>query len=348
MRRLSHWLQSLDWVLVIVPTLLVTFGLAMIFALGQAQNRPDLFWSQLIYVVIASVVFITAATLDYRVWRSSAWVAYLLGLSLLILVLVIGRAQFGAQRWIDLGAFQLQPAELMKAMVIFCVARLLGGHIGSVGWRRYASVVGIVLIVVAGLMLLTSRLSWREVLVGIMIALVSLGLGWLSLRGYQRARIDAFLNRADGAAGANYNVAQSVIAVGSGGLTGTGIGRGSQSGLNFLPVAHTDFIFATVAEATGLLGTGTLILLYTLLIWRIWWIALAVRDGFAMLVAVGVGAMFLIQTGVNIGMNVGLLPVAWIPLPLVSHGGSSLIVTTFLLGVIQSQYRRRLTQRLVE
>ena len=365
MNRITRGLISLDWALVLVPALLVSVGLVMIFTLGQAQNRPELFLSQLIYATMAVFVYGTAAAIDYRIWQNSAWLLYGLGILLLVLVLVIGQAQFGAQRWISLGSFQLQPAELMKAILLFGLARLLANRTGDIGWWRYGLVLGLaalpsllvlaqpdlgsalVLIGLSIALLFASRLSRRELVASLLVVVVTLTLGWLSLRDYQRVRIESFLHRSRASQAANYNVEQSMIAVGSGGLTGAGIGRGSQSQLNFLPVAHTDFMFATFAEATGLLGASTLLLCYGLIIWRSWRIALLSRDSFAMLVGVGVGTVVLIQVGINVGMNIGLVPVAGIPLPLVSHGGSSLLVTALLLGILQSMYRRCARQRLV-
>ena len=192
----------------------------------------------------------------------------------------------------------------------------------------------IVLAGISAAMFMASRLNQRQLGASFLIVVVCLGLGWVSLKSYQRTRIEVFLNHTSDDKGSNYNVRQSIIAVGSGGLTGQGIGRGSQSELNFLPVADTDFMFATAAEATGLVGSLVLLSLYGLLIWRIWRLTTETNDPFAMLVAVGVGSMLLIQVIVNVGMNIGLLPVTGIPLPFVSHGGSSLIIALFLVGIL--------------
>lgn len=361
MTRIIRWLRSVDWLLVLVPVLMVGLGLTMIFTLGQAQNRPELFWSQLTYAGLALVVYVVAASIDLRALEASSWLLYGGGLVLLGIVLVVGHAQFGAQRWLNLGPFQLQPAELMKAIIIVGTARLLAGRIGRVGWRPAVAVLvllgiptililaqpdlgsAIVLIGVVGTMLIASRLNRQAFFVCAALAVVAIGIGWLSLRDYQRARIETFLHPSHGE---NYNVEQSIIAVGSGGLTGSGIGRGSQTQLNFLPVAHTDFMFATVAEATGLIGATALLLLYATLIWRCFAMTRLATNSFAMLVAVGVGSMLLIQVLINVGMNIGLAPVTGIPLPLVSHGGSSLLISALLLGLVQGIYRRRVHQRL--
>ena len=360
-----RWLKSffaLDWVIGVVPILLTCLGLVLIYALGLAQNRMGLFWGQLEYAGMGLVLFVIALSIDYRSLRQASPYLYVITVLLLVAVMIFGQKTLGATRWINLGFFQLQPAELMKAFVIFVVANLLADQIGQITWRKYITVLilsalPIVLvliepdlgttIVIAGIvasMLVASRLSARQIGASFLIVVACLGLGWVSLKSYQRTRIEVFLNHKNSSSdskNSSYNVRQSIIAVGSGGLMGQGIGRGSQSELNFLPVADTDFMFATAAEATGLLGTLILLGLYALLIWRIWHLTVATNDPFAMLVAVGVGSMLLIQVIVNVGMNIGLLPVTGIPLPFVSHGGSSLIVTMFLMGVLESMYLRR-------
>ncbi len=352
-------LRSVDWVLVVVPAILTAFGLVMIYTLGLAQNRLGLFWNQVTYSGIAAVLFVLAAAFDYRALRYATPLLYLATLALLVAVAVAGHTVFGATRWIDIGPFQLQPSELMKLMLILTAARMLSDGIGQVSWRQFAGVlivamlpVGLVLqqpdlgsasvlLALTAVLLLASRLSLRQLFVSVLLIVLVAGAGWLSLRDYQRSRIEVFLHGSTDPQGSSYNVRQSIIAVGSGGLFGQGIGRGSQSQLHFLPVAHTDFMFATMAEATGFLGAAILLALYSLLIWRIWRIASLTSDPFAMLVAVGVGALLLIQVLVNVGMNIGLLPVTGIPLPFVSHGGSSLITTAIMIGILESAHLRR-------
>lgn len=363
---MSRWfrlLTQLDWVLVIVPVLLIGVGLVMIYVLAFAQDRPTLFWSQLTYVGVAGLAFLVALSINVQSIRQvSPWL-YGLALLLLGLVLFIGRRTLGAVRWINLGSFQLQPAELMKLCLLLLIARLISvAEFGRMSWRRFGVVLAvaaipIILVVlqpdlgtaimlasITVTLLLSSRLTLKQLGVSFGILIVTLGVGWLSLRGYQRQRIEVFLNpssNANTAESSGYNVRQSIIAVGSGGLTGEGIGRGSQSQLNFLPVADTDFMFATIAESTGLLGSSILLALYGIFIWRIWRLSIVVSDPFAMLVAIGVGSMILIQVAVNVGMNIGLLPVTGIPLPFVSYGGSSLVVTVFLVGILERMYLQR-------
>jgi len=359
MRERFRALKQIDWILLVIPILLTSVGLVMIYSLGLAQGSMSLFWSQVAYAAIAIVVFYIVSSFDYQLFKQASPALYVITVLLLIAVLFIGRTTLGATRWINLGSFQLQPAELMKAILILIVARLLGDSVGNISWSRFFIVLvaaaipivltllqpdlgtAVVLAAIVGSMVLASRLNVRQLGASAFIIVAVLGLGWVTLKDYQRARIEVFLNHSSDAQGSSYNVRQSIIAVGNGGLTGEGIGRGSQSQLNFLPVAHTDFMFATLAEATGLVGSLTVLLLYAFLIWRIWRLSELLNDSFAMLVAVGVGTMICVQVVVNVGMNIGLLPVTGIPLPFVSHGGSSLIVAVFVVALLESMYRRQ-------
>ena len=159
---------------------------------------------------------------------------------------------------------------------------------------------------------------------------------YVNLQGYQKSRIETFLNPASDPLGEGYNVQQSLIAVGSGGLTGRGFGQGSQTVLNFLPVPHADFIYAGYAEATGFIGSSVLLLLYVVLVFRALSIARDSNDPFGQLIAIGIATKFFFQVTIHLGMNVGLLPVTGIPLPFMSYGGTALIIDMALIGVLES------------
>ena len=197
----------------------------------------------------------------------------------------------------------------------------------------------VVAVIGAGLFL-AARPSARVVLLLFAVLLIGSGLVLTNLQDYQRQRLETFFNPSADPQNAGYNVLQAKIAIGSGGLTGQGFGQGSQTVLNFLPVAHTDFIFAGFAEATGFIGSMTLIGLYVMLIFRILRVASITNDRFGSLMAIGIGTKLFFQTFVHIGMNLGLLPVTGIPLPFVSHGGTALIVDLALIGILQSIYIR--------
>lgn len=197
-----------------------------------------------------------------------------------------------------------------------------------------------VMVVVTGILLLSAHLPKYIIITGIIAAVVMLPIGFQFLAPYQKQRVETFLNPSSDPTGTGYNVVQSKIAIGSGGVFGRGLGEGSQSQLNFLPVAHTDFIFAGVAEATGFVGSVAILLLLALVVVRAVIIARLSQDSFGMYIALGIATIYLYQTFVNAGGNLGLVPVTGIPLPFVSFGGTSMIMAMAALGILQSIYIR--------
>jgi rod shape determining protein RodA len=350
-------LVRFEWTFLIIPLLLTGLGLTMIYTLSLAQSRPTLFWTQLTSAGLSLLIFGLLISVRLRLISDVAPVFYGVAFALLASLPAFGRTVFGATRWLEFGPFQIQPAEFMKVGLVLLLARLLAGSIGAVRWRQYwlalvcaaapiAFVIAqpdlgsaIVLAAVLSTFLLASRLRPVQLVVSLLLIVAALLGGWATLRDYQRTRIEAFLHPNNAGAASTYNVRQSLIAVGSGGVTGLGIGRGSQSQLQFLPVSHTDFMFATVAESVGFLGSTLLIGLYGVLIWRCFATAAATSDQFGSLVAVGTGSLLMTQGIIHVGMNIGLLPVTGIPLPFVSHGGSALIAQSILLGSVASVSR---------
>lgn len=351
-------LRLFDWTIAIVPLLLILFGTVVIYTITFPTVQFALARSQIIYAILGIIVALVLVLIDYRTWQSLAIPLYIAGLILLILVIFIGSRQFGAARWIDLGVFQLQPSEIFKFALIVFLARFLALWHGQMTvWRLILLLilafipVGIVfkqpdlgtasvLFVITFGLLVFARLPWRWWVAILGIGLLLLPLGYSQLEDYQRSRIRTFLSPESDPSGQGYNVKQAKIAIGSGGLFGQGLGQGSQSQLNFLPVAHTDFIFAGLAEATGLLGCSILLGLYLVLTARLLKIAELAKDLFGMYVVLGVTIMIVFQLVVNTGMNLGLLPVTGIPLPFVSSGGTSLIISLASIGLVQSIYAR--------
>jgi len=190
-------------------------------------------------------------------------------------------------------------------------------------------------------MLSVSGINRKNMLVLMIIGAIAFSSGWFLLKDYQKSRIKNFITPYEDPQGSGYNVIQSIVAVGSGGVWGKGLGHGSQSQLNFLPEKRTDFIFAVIAEELGLVGSGIVLVLFGVLFYRMREVARLSRDNFGYLLAVGVMVMFFVQIFVNIGMNVGISPVAGVPLPLLSYGGSSMVSALAGLGIIQSIYLRR-------
>ncbi|MEK7202530.1 MAG: FtsW/RodA/SpoVE family cell cycle protein [Patescibacteria group bacterium] len=355
----------IDWVTIIIPTILTVTGIITIYTITFAQEKSGLATSQIIFALIGLVTMVVAMFSDYRHLRSFANILYALGVIMLILLVPPLAAKipftlkiFGAYRWLDLGFFQLQPGEIFKLIAAIFGAKILTQHIGLIDWKKTLvyilfSAVPILLVlsqpdlgtasvilVVFAACFLAARPSGRIVTTILTVFIISLPLIWANLRPYQQSRVETLLNPASDPQGQGYNVRQSLIAIGSGGLTGRGFGQGSQTVLNFLPVAHTDFVFSGFAEATGFVGSIVIIFLYMLLIYRAINIASISTDKFGQLLAIAIAAKLLFQVTVHIGMNLGLLPVTGIPLPFMSGGGTSLIIDLLCIGILQSIHIR--------
>ncbi len=351
--RLPTVWRLIDWWLYLIPTLLIGIGIAMITSLTYGGPRIDLAINQAIYAGLGFVAMVFFTRFDYRNWRTLAFYAYATIMGLLIAVDLVGVTVFGAQRWLAVGNFQLQPSELAKLGMVIVLARFFADR-DTLHGRDYFKLLGLVslpaILVLRqpdlGTTMILALTSFglclaggvpRRVLAGVLgIGAVTLPIVWQFLADYQRSRILTFLHPAADPYGAGYNVLQALIAVGSGGLFGQGLGQGSQSQLQFLPVAHTDFIFAVVAEATGMIGSSILIGLLVLLCFRIVRVARQAKDQFGFLLGVGIALLILSQMAINIGMNIGLAPVTGIPLPFVSHGGTALITNFIAIGILQS------------
>lgn len=356
-RRLLEASRTIDWWLYILPVILVGIGIAVIASLTFGTSRISLAVNQSVYAVLGIVLMVIFSRVDYRAWRSLASGLYAAVIVLLGAVPLVGSTILGAKRWLSLGAFQLQPSELAKLVLIMLLARFFvdRDELRLADYGRLIVLVGLPVGLVmlqpdlgtAMILLITSFCLFfaggvsRRVLAGVVAAgLVLAPVAWQFLAGYQRQRILTFLNPSADPYGAGYNVLQALIAVGSGGLFGQGLGQGSQSQLQFLPVAQTDFIFSGIAEATGLLGSLLLIALLVFLIFRVIRVAQYSKDRFGYLLAIGFAVLILSQMTINIGMNLSLAPVTGIPLPFVSHGGTALVIDFIGIGIMQSIYRR--------
>lgn len=348
---------GIDWALFIVPLFLTFWGVIFIYSVTYSSN-PALTINQIIFIVIGLALMISLTFLDYRNIRGVSWILYLILLGLLILVLFMGDRTFGASRWIDLGVFQLQPSEVGKLIIIVILARLFT-EAEEYNWKKVlligaVTVVPIILILIQPdfgtamvflfallVMLFFSKIK-KIVLVSILVVMiVAAPVGFkFFLKPYQKQRVYTFINPASDPYGSGYNVTQAKITVGSGGLWGAGIGQGTQIQLNFLPVAHSDFIFATAAESIGFIGSSILIVVYIFLVTRVISVAKVSKDYFGYYFAVGWGLTLLFQVFVNIGMNMGIMPVTGIPLPFVSSGGTSMLTNLAAIGILQSIYFR--------
>jgi rod shape determining protein RodA len=362
-RRLLN--APIDWFILVIPIILVIMGIITIYTITYSSQTGSLAISQLVYAILGLVLMFLLMFSDYRILRSLAWPLFLAGLLLMVPLLpplashlpFVSKA-FGANRWINLGIFQLQPAEIFKLIIAIFGAHFIASQWYGLTWRPAMAYLllnlipivliivepdlgtAVVVMVIAGSLFFAARPSRGLILFLVIIVALSGTFLAANLKPYQKNRLTTFLNPSSDPLKQGYNVRQSLIAVGSGGLTGRGFGQGSQTVLNFLPVAHTDFIFAGFAEATGFLGSVVLVGLYLLLLWRVVAIAREADDRFATLLAIAIGWKLFFQAFVNIGMNIGLLPVTGIPLPFISYGGTALIIDLAGIGILESIYIR--------
>jgi rod shape determining protein RodA len=364
----SHWmsvLRRMDWSFLFAVVMLLLLGVLFIFSASSRNAEEalsEMSRRQMVWALVGGACFLGVVLADYRRLDESAWWIYVGGLILLALVFVVGKAKYGATRWISFLGVQVQPSEFAKLGTLVLLASFLSHP--SRDTSRWTSFVGalvllgvpfamivqqpdlgtaMTLVPMTLAMLLAAGTPLRY-LVGLAIAgLLALPVMWLLMADYQKDRILVFLDPSRDPLDAGWNTVQSAIAVGSGGLTGKGYLRGTQNILGFLPrtVAPTDFIFSVIAEETGFLGSLTLLLLFAVVAFGGMRAALGARDKFGRLLAVGVTVLVVFHVFVNMAMTIGLMPITGIPLPLVSYGGSFMVCTLAALGVVQSVYVRR-------
>jgi rod shape determining protein RodA len=347
-------LQNVDWLLLGAALFIIGLSLVCLWSLNPTRGISSLVWRQISWVGVGLIGLLVVASVDYRNLVRSAPVLYVIGLGLLTSVFVLGRTVSGARRWIHLGPFTVQPSELFKLIFIITLAWALTTGRGE---RSQTSLIGTFVLLGVPFLLVVRQPDLgtalclvpvlAAILVGIGIPLKVLGgmtlagvavmpLGWFVLKPYQRDRLLVYLDPFRDPLGTAYNVIQAKIAIGSGQLLGKGVGGATQSRLSFLPERHTDFIFAVFAEMWGFLGCLVLIVAYVLLVMRGFEIAAGTREMRGRILALGVTTVFAAQVLINIGMVTGLLPIVGIPLPLMSYGGSSMVVSLTALGLLLS------------
>jgi rod shape determining protein RodA len=370
MRDGRLWLQTsfglgakvwqVNWLYVLLLCALAGVGYAALYS--AAGGAPEPYATRHVLRFVAGLVLMIAiALVDIRFIAKLAWPSYVAGLALLLLVMRYGHMGKGAQRWIELGGLQLQPSELMKIALVLALASWF--HRAS--WERIgnplflvppilAVLVPVVLIVKEpnlGTAVITAALGaamffaagvrwWKFLLVALPIPFAARVL-YFHLHDYQRARIDTFLNPESDPLGAGYNIIQSKIALGSGGMWGQGYLQGTQGHLDFLPEKQTDFIFTMIGEELGFAGGVAVMVLLALIVLGGMAIALRCRHQFGRLVAFGIATNFFLYVFVNIAMVMGAIPVGGVPLPLVSHGGSAMITVMAGFGLLMSVHVHR-------
>jgi rod shape determining protein RodA len=353
-------LSGMDWSLVVASLLLAAIGTATVHSASSAMPT-DYMPRQALWVGIGALLMILAGAINYRALVDLAVAAYLGGVGLLVLVLLVGRVGGGARSWLGYGAFGLQPAEVAKLTTALLLATYLANvnrsHAGlkEIGVCALLAAVPMGLIAlqpdlgsaamfvpIVGGMLLVAGVRWRVILTGLLIvALVAGALWFFGMQDYQRQRVETFLNPSADPLGAGYQVQQSKIAVGSGQLNGKGYMQGTQSQLRFLPARHTDFVFAVLAEEWGFVGVIVVLILYAVWIINGLRIAQRARERVAVLLITGLVSLFAFHVLYNTAMVVGFLPITGIPLPFLSYGGSFTLVNFFITGLILSIDARR-------
>jgi rod shape determining protein RodA len=358
-------LARMDWPLLIVALLLCGVGLLNVYSgtrvHGVAASTP--FTKQGIWIAAGVALFFGAYFLSDGFLEELTPGYVVAVMVLLVAVLVAGKIRGGAQRWISLGAFNFQPSEFAKIAVVLALARYFSARYqyGGIGLKDTLPAIGMVLVpfllvalqpdlgtagvflfILAG-MTVVACVKWR-----VLALFAALGGGvvpalWLFMKDYQRQRVLTFLDPERDPLGAGYHVIQSKIAVGSGGVLGKGYLQGTQGALRFLPEKHTDFAFAVFSEEWGFLGSVLLLLLFALLVYRLFYLTIRSQDRFASFACGGIAVYFLTHIVINLAMVCGLFPVVGIPLPFVSYGGSSMLTNMLALGVVANLSRSRFT-----
>ncbi len=371
----SGVLAHVDLALLTLPIAICVLGLLMIYdASGHETAIGGL--SRLYYVerqaaaiVIGLLAMGVMMAIDYRRIRDAWPLVYLAVLPLLAGVVVLGRKHGGAQAWFQVGPFQFQPSEIAKVALVVAIAGYCHQHRGDLDAWRVAVAIGLagivmvivyaqhdlgtmlVIMVCAGSVLVIAGLKpvHLVVLLALAASLVGAAVVTGKVQAYQLDRLTTFANQSTSHLSAQresptqFNLSASKAAIASGGLEGAGFGNGVQTRNGFVPEQHTDFIFTAVGEDFGFVGGAALLLLYSLLSWRLWRLALLSSDFFGTLVAIGVLAMFAIQIFENVGMTMGIMPITGIPLPFMSYGGSAVIASFIAIGLVLSIHMRRFT-----
>jgi len=364
---LKRWRYA-DFLMLATLLAILLYGLAMVYSstFPSTNNETIAFSSyvtrQIVYAAVGLLLMVLVASMDYRLLYAGAYVMYAMSLLLLGVVLFTshGQAEYGAQRWIDLKIFPLQPSELAKPALVLALARYCSDHSSEMRSTRYfiASLLLAVppaalvyaqpdlgtsttFLVIWFLVAIAAGARAGHLLLTAAVALASIPLIWSMLKDYMRDRITIFLHPESDPFGQGYNIIQAQISIGSGGMFGRGFLAGTQSQGHFLRIQYSDFIFSVLAEELGFVGAMVLFLLFALLLLRILRAAGIARDGFGRLVAAGVAMTILFSITVNVAANLRLMPVAGIPLPFISYGGSSLITNLVSIGMVESIVMRR-------
>ena len=357
-------IQYFDWGLLGLVLMIALIGLVTLYSAVTAETpepQKILFYKQLVWFGVGLVAMVAAFLFNYKLLDRWGPTIYIICILLLVIVLFMGKYVGGSKRWLILGPVSIQPSELVKLGIIVILARYFSKDAYTRGFTLVELIRPAILILIpfvlivrqpdlgtamlvmliAGSITLFVKIERRSLIALIVSGAVLVPLVWFVLKPYQQQRILVFLNPDNDPLRAGYHIIQSKIAIGSGMLTGKGYLKGTQNALSFLPEEHTDFIFSILAEEWGFIGSLVLLLLFLVLIFWGLNVAIACREPFGTIVAVGVTAMIFWQVIINIGMAMGLMPVVGVPLPFISYGGSSVLTTAIGIGLLLNVSMRR-------
>jgi len=356
-------IQNFDWLLLLLTFAIMTVGLVTLYSalFSGGEVRSTVVTRQLYWLGTGALVMILAFSIDHQWFERFAYPAYVIGLILLLAVLIFGKTVSGSKRWLDLGLVVAQPSELMKPLLVIALARFFARQEKKGGYRlRELWLPALMVILPVALIAMEPDLGTAALLLAISVSVIlfvgvrlssimvlggfalgSLPLFWFLMKGYQRQRILTLLDPGRDPLGAGYHIIQSKIAVGSGKFWGKGFLEGTQGQLRFIPEHHTDFIFTVLAEEWGFVGSMLLLALFLCFLLRGLNVARRSRDQFGTLLAFGITAIVFWHVAINVAMVLGMLPVVGIPLPLVSYGGSSAVVTLASVGILMNVAMRK-------
>lgn len=376
MKRYFEQLKHMDWVLAITMVVLAVISVLFIYSAsypGPGQKMPDSYRYQMVWFGVGLVLYLLASVVDYRIICQWSTIWYILAVALLLLVLVAGAKVYGARRWLGWGKFGIQPSEIAKLAILVSVAYYLfhrtpemrrrwstiWGTVAIVGLPQMlifvqpdlGSAVILVLVMLGMLFVAGANVKHLVLLVilGAVLSSIALPLMWkrkeriTGRKAYQLERLLVFLHPDSDPLGAGWNLNQSLIAVGSGGLTGKGYLQGTMNSLGYLPrtVSPNDFLFSVIAEEKGFVGSLVVVGLFAVILFRGLRIAANARDRLGLLLATGIVVLLFFHVFINIGMTIGLMPVKGLPLPLLSYGGSFVLATMTALGLLQNVWIHR-------
>jgi rod shape determining protein RodA len=360
-RRLVSF-RDFDWVLLGIMLMICALSILQIYSATVNTKFVGAHWKQMTWLAIGLVIMFIVSRISYQFLLENVHWAYIAVVLMLIAVKLFGKRYLGAQRWLDIGPFHMQPSEWVKIILVLAVARYFsdGFKNSETSWAdifKVSALVGVpmalvlkqpdlgtsltyVPVLVMGLFL--GGLKFKQAAIIIVVGLLALvPIYKYGLKDYQRERLTSFMNPEADPRGSGYQVQQSLIAVGSGGLIGKGVAQGTQTQGEFLPIPHTDFIFASLAEEHGFVGALALLLLYFMLLMRLIHNAQTAPDRAGTFIVMGIAGTVLFHIMVNVGMVIGLMPVTGIPLPLFSYGGSTMVFICIALGVVHNIRMRR-------